>query len=315
MSLVTDTFGILVDRMTKAAQDLADRFVTSIGTLGDSINTQSSEIYARELAHSAEFSVDPCYAAEVARGGQQASAKAHENTAVDSIRLTAHFGSLTTTESVKARLGHTAKLVHTYGRGKPRETKDRGTEFLARTQLGGSAGNADPDVQDVLVFIENVGGDSLYQTPAVSTNAGTVATIPYEAQRVTYSARRSLGLLPFVGAKNTRVPPTNEGRAERDMLYEEIARTYGNETWRKELEAYKDTKPVMAEACHLATTQNKLLLKQVELYEHGNLVLAAIILEALESPERAARLGSSFIATGASAAGSIRNQPVPAPDK
>jgi len=317
MSLVTDTFGLMIDRMTSSAKDLADKFVASFGALGDSSNAQSAEIYARQLAHAAEFSPDPCYAADVAKGSQEASAKAHENTAVDAIRLTSHFGSVTTTESVKVRRGHAAKLVHTYGRGAPREAKDRSAEFLAKTQIGESDSNDDPEIQDVRAFVENIGGDSLYQTPAVSTNAGTVATIPYEAQRITYSARRSLGLLPFLAAKNTRTPPTDDKRAERDLLYEEIARTYGNETWRKDLEAYKDVKPVMAEACYLATTRNKLLLKQIEQMEHGNLVLAAILLEALESPDRAARLQAAFIATGATGAGGAggtRSQPIPAPD-
>lgn len=272
--------GIMVRKLTDSSKQLADRFVAGLGGLGDAINTQKAERYHRELARAAEPAPDACYAAAVARANQAATGKAHENTAVDAIRLSAHFGSMTTKESVRARRVHASKLVHTYGKGAPREGEDRSAEFLSMTQIGSSPDSSDPDVQDAMAFIENVVGETLYQTLAVDEHtAGTTSTIPYESARATYAARRSIGLMPFLASKNARLAANTDTPPERDSLYEEVARTYGNEKWRQKLEGYGHGKQPAVEACKLTLLQNKLLLKQVEMMEQGNLALARVILE------------------------------------
>jgi hypothetical protein len=302
------------NKLTNVFGDQTDRTVAATGALGDSINSMSAELFNRELAMATTPSPDACRATDLAKLAEEATANTQESTAIDSVRINAHFGNLTTVESVKARRSHAAKLVHTYGRGAPREAKDRSAEFLAKTQLGASGGNDDPDVEDARAFIENVGGNTLYQTLAIDTSAaGTSAAIPYEMRRATHAARRSVGLQPFLTAMNARLRPTGnaQGSSERDALYREVSRTYGNETWRKEIEEIAHTKPAVVELCKLTATQNKLLLRQNDMLEQSNLTLGAILLEMLEAPDRVAGLEAAFTATGSP----TRNQPIPAPSK
>jgi len=300
------------NKLTNVFGDQTDKTVAATGALGDSLNAMSAELFNRELAMATTPSPDTCYAGDLAKRAEEATANTQENTAVDSIRINAHFGGLTTTESVKARRRHAAKLVHTYGRGAPREAKDRSAEFLAKTQIGESDSNDDPEIQDVRAFVENIGGDSLYQTLAVDTGAaGTTASAPYEMRRATHAARRSVGLQPFLTSMNARLRPKDnpKGSSERDALYQEVARTYGGEGWRKDLEAITHTKPAVVELCKLTATQNKLLLRQNDILEQSNLTLGAILLEMLEAPDRVDGLEAAFTAAGSPA----RNQPIPAP--
>lgn len=302
------------NKITNVFGDQIDRTIAATGALGDSINTMNAELFNRELAMATTPSPDSCYATDLAKQTEEATANTNEKTAVDQVRLGTYFGSLTTTESVKARRNHASKLVHTYGRGKPREGKDRSAEFLGKTRIGESASPDDPDAQDAHAFVENIAGDTLYQTLAVdSAAAGTTAAAPYEQRRATHAARRAVGLQPFLAAKNARLPPTGkpDAKTERDALYSEVARTYGGEEWRTKIEAIEHTKPAVVELCKLTATQNKLLLRQSDMLEQGNLALGAILLEMLEAPERVSALEEAFAASGSP----TRTQPIPAPEK